>query len=218
MAPEADAPGATSGMQNTVSLSPMQDKAALDRLRNAVNRPAREAGDAAGLDPGDASFHTASNSLLAGKLAGKQAQQPADVKAGEIRHLLPELAPDADRSVFALVVEVADDKALLMSFGPLSQPATRDELSTGLDQQGLEVLSLWNAAWVPAETVAKSWKVEVEASGLLTDVQAMRSSTLAGHGVPEHLVQRVGASIEHPLDPRWEYLEQEGEVFLKMLG
>lgn len=202
----------TNDLPTTISVSPLQERAALNRLRGAVNLPS--AGNLSA-GPNDPSFHTASNRMLSSVL-GAQVEAPA-IQPGEIRHLLPGLVPDVSRSVFALVAEVREGKALLMSFGPLSRPATTDELLTGLDDHGLQVLCLWNAVWVPLGTITKSWKLDVWADELLADVKKLKESSYAGDGIPDSLTDRVGARIEHPQDPRWDYLEQEGELFVRIL-
>ena len=160
---------------------------------------------------GGAGFHAASSSMLADKL-GK-----GGVKAGEVRHLVPELVPDMDREVHVLVLDEKDDEVLVAGFTPFSVPASSEELVTGLDVEGLRVLALWNCRWLKRGTMERSWKVDVELGSLLADAVLLRGARMQDAPVPEHLQDRVGPEVVAPDDARWDYFEKGG-AYLVMVG
>ncbi len=139
------------------------------------------------------------------------------IRAGQILHLSPELTDEVTEAVFVLVAEVRDGMTLLVAFSPLSLPAARDEFLTELDDEGLRVLSAWNAYWVPLALAARSWPVELGTEPLMEDLTRYRESVLADKGVPEVLAERVGPPLEHPDDPRWTYYTQEADKLIKVV-
>jgi hypothetical protein len=139
------------------------------------------------------------------------------VAAGDVLQLSPEVTDDDVDTVFVLVTEVQAQAALLTAFSSLGVPASRDEFLTGIDEEGLRVLSPWNAYWVPLVLTRQGWPVEIDTARLMADFAAYRESVLAGQGIPEHLQQRVGPPLNHPDDPRWAYYVQEGGKLIRVV-
>ena len=143
------------------------------------------------------------------KAAGLQARQRAgeSVCPGDIRLLAPEWPSTWKRPRFLLVAEVAATRdALIIPFGPLSEPAHEGELRTRRDECGLRVLCLWNARWAPAAALESGWLIDRLPSDGLAEVAAARRAAEEGIPLTEPLGERVGPPLVHPLDPRHEYL------------
>ena len=192
------APDAAAGLEGTVSMRKRSE--AGERLWGAIDEPGG----------GGADFLTASSSMLAEKL-GK-----GGVKAGEVRHLAPELVPDMDREVFVLILEENGGEVLVAGFTPFSLPASSEELLTGVDMEGLRVLALWNCRWLKRGMVERSWKVDVELGSLAADGAALREARMKDEPVPVHLADRVGPEVVAPDDPRWDYFEKEGAYLVRI--
>lgn len=139
------------------------------------------------------------------------------VNVGDVLHLSPEVTDEDVDAVFVLVTEVRDGAALLTAFSSLGVPAAGDELLTGFDEEGLRVLSLWNAYWVPLAFAGQSWPVKLDTKFLVADLSLYRESILAGSGIPELLLERVGPPLNHPDDLRWAYYVQEGSKLIKVV-
>ena len=138
-------------------------------------------------------------------------------QVGDVLHLSPQLTDEDADPVFVLVTEVRDGAALLTAFSSLGLPAAGDELLTGIDEEGLRVLSTWNAYWVPLSLTGRSWPVPIETRGLMADFAAYRQSVHAGHGVPARMSKRIGPPLQHPDDPRWAYYVNEGNKLIRMV-
>ena len=139
--------------------------------------------------------------------------QPAleSLAPGSIHHLRPELIPDRERPIFVFVERVDQERhrLLLVPFGPFSSPAIESELATGIADESLKVLCLWNAAWVPESVLLKSWVIDQAGGPLLKDVQMMREAMAQKKALPEALQARVGDRLVHSTDDRQDYVEEE---------
>jgi hypothetical protein len=130
---------------------------------------------------------------------------------GEIRHLNPDLKPIWPRPVHVLVLSVDDSRqrALVIPFGPFTTPAFESELATGIVDESLAVLSVWNASWVPKDQVSRSWVVQQASPELLADIDKLRQTLVNKKPMPPDLLHRTGGPFLDPSDPRSEYISQE---------
>jgi hypothetical protein len=130
---------------------------------------------------------------------------------GQIRQLNPELNPTWGRSVIVLILRVDDKeaKALAVPFGEFTEPAFEGELATGLRDQSMAVLCVWNASWVRFDKLSRSWWLTDAFDDQLHDAAALYDARARREPVPAALQARTGPPILHPLDPRHDYLDAE---------
>jgi hypothetical protein len=130
---------------------------------------------------------------------------------GEIRQLNPDLKPAWLRPVIVLLLSVDAERqrVLAVPFGPLAKPAFQSELSSGIADESLAVLCVWNAVWLPMDLAARSWVVDHAADSLLTDIETLRSALANKQTPPESLITRIGPPLLHPTDPRQAYVTHE---------
>lgn len=140
-----------------------------------------------------------------------------ELNPGDVLHLAPEITGEEVDPVYVLVTESRDNSVLLVAFSSMSLPAAGDELLTGFHEEGLKVLSTWNAYWVSTAFARQSWHLKTDTEALMQDLAFYRESILKGHGIPEQLIHRVGPPLSHPDDPRWAYYVQEGNKLIKVV-
>jgi hypothetical protein len=186
-------------IQRTVGVSTL-DKSLVSALWRSIDLPGVSPAIQTGLNVAVSSVATA-----------------PQVSAGDVLHLSPEVTDEDVDSVFVLVTEVRDGAALLTAFSSLGVPAAGDELLTGFEEEGVRVLSLWNAYWVPLVLTRQGWPVQIDTKSLMVDLASYRESILAGLGIPDRLLQRVGPPLDHPDDPRWAYYVREGSKLIKVV-
>lgn len=107
---------------------------------------------------------------------------------------------------------------LVAPFGRFANPAVPGEWRTGLRSAPLRVLCLWNARVVSHQALESAWL-----SRRLTATQAARALAVwqtCADGMPLEsvLAQRIGPPLQHPLDPRHEYLQEERELLDEHFG
>ena len=133
-----------------------------------------------------------------------------DLVHGEIRLLDPWLVRDLRRPLFVAVLkEWLDGLWLVAPFGRFPSPATPGEWLTGLSQDELAVLCLWNAHTVPLEVVRQSWYINKLEPGKIEDAWTVFQHVATGKVLPAKLVSNVGPPLYHPGDPRHDYLAEE---------
>jgi hypothetical protein len=137
------------------------------------------------------------------------------IQRGEIRHMNPDLKPAWPRAVFVLVLNVDEmrKRALVIPFGPFTAPAFESELATGIGDESLSVLCVWNTHWVSKDLVGRSWVVQVAEAELLSDIDTLRQTLVNKLPLPPELQSRTGDSLLDPTDPRNEYISQEENLF-----
>lgn len=130
---------------------------------------------------------------------------------GQIRQLNPELKPVWPRSVIVLVLSVDEkgQQALVAPFSQFDQPAFDGELATGLRDESLAVLCLWNSTRVPLTALRRSWWLMDSFDDLLADADTFHTARSKREPLPATLKERLGPPIIHPLDPRHDYLDVE---------
>ncbi|MGV3659060.1 MAG: hypothetical protein ACO1TE_02715 [Prosthecobacter sp.] len=130
---------------------------------------------------------------------------------GQIRQLNPELKPAWTRTVIVLVLTVDEkgQQALVAPFSQFDQPAFDGELATGLKDESLSVLCLWNSTRIPLAALRRSWWLMDSFDDLLADADTFHAARNKREPLPATLKDRLGPPIIHPLDPRHDYLDVE---------
>lgn len=130
---------------------------------------------------------------------------------GQIRQLNPGLKSTWTRTVIVLVINVDEtgQQALVAPFSQFDQPAFDGELATGLNDESLAVLCLWNSTRVPLAALRRSWWLMDSFDDLLTDAEAFHTARNKREPLPPALKDKLGPPIIHPLDPRHDYLDVE---------
>lgn len=148
--------------------------------------------------------------------AGVRLKAEPIIRPGQVLHLPPECHAEVGRTVFALVTHVdsGHGTARVIPFGPVETPALPSELSTGIGDQALRVLCLWNAAELPLRMLERSWLVSECDAALLSDVEALQAGLEQKKEVPANLRDRVGPPLIHPDDPRHEFIYMEEQLWI----
>ncbi len=138
----------------------------------------------------------------------------ADVPAvNDIRLLHPDVAPSAVRPIHVALLDRAPSGAWLAApFSRFANPASEGEWMTGRRGAALRVLCLWNARWMPAATVLRSWRAGWltgrERAGALRALEFWRNGTSPGRAV----LAKTGLPVIHPDDPRRAYEDEEARL------
>lgn len=134
------------------------------------------------------------------------------LKPGEIRLLHPAVR-NADRPLYiAILFESARETFCIAPFGRFSEPATPGEWLTGRTTPALRVLCLWNSQEWSRQELEQSWAVDqLTADELHAALLVLRSVRHDGV-LATPLLQQTGPPLVHPLDPRWDYIEEEREL------
>lgn len=131
---------------------------------------------------------------------------------GDVLQLSTEFERDCGRRLFVYVISAVSSQVEVALFSPLSLPASREELTTELGMKGLEVLQLWNKRSLSSWLLARSWRVKEVDDSLKEDVHLMLKLGEEGGEVPDSLAKRQGGAVVSPLDVRWNYFQEEGEL------
>lgn len=134
---------------------------------------------------------------------------PAAVTAGQILLLRPFSAALAERPRYLAALARQPAGWLVAPFGRFSTPAVPGELATGRDAPPLRILCLWNAALVPQHLLERSWVTDRLTKPELSAALSLYRSIRDGEPPPRQLADRMGPPLQHPLDPRRDYLEEE---------
>jgi hypothetical protein len=141
---------------------------------------------------------------------------PADLlKEGQIVQLRPGVLPQCERPVYILIEKCDPVKRQVLAtpFSPLTIPALPSELETGIDDEALTVLALWNSQCLPVERVGKCWEVMEATPDLMAEVATVRASLARKESPPLALLPRTGPPLTDPDDPRHEYLAAEEQIW-----
>lgn len=145
------------------------------------------------------------------------AELDADVECGQIRLFSPKAPGAPARPLYVAVLAGAGDEVFLVApFSRFDEPAVPGEVLTGKNAKTLRVLCLWNARDLSAALLSLSWVVDA----LTSDEQAKfrrAYASLQAHGrVPDDIAEIAGPPLQHPADPRHEYLEQDGMTLSRL--
>lgn len=147
-----------------------------------------------------------------------------DVLIGQIRLLRPAgLELRQARPVYVLLLCMDGGAHWVAPFSRFANPAVPGEWATGVESAPLRVLCLWNARLAPVQSLQAGWPAgSLPAAGVARALEVWRH--VRDGGLREGAWQAaVGASglgppLEHPLDPRHEYLQEERELLDVHLG
>jgi hypothetical protein len=132
----------------------------------------------------------------------------ADLTPGCILLLCPTSRPLSARPRYIAILDTHhDDPKLVAPFSRFSTPATPGELDLGGESLLTRVLCVWNARL--CSMLPSGWMV-----GTLTEQERLNAlevyaSLIENKPVEAFLHDQIGPPLQHPLDPRWEYLDAE---------
>lgn len=141
----------------------------------------------------------------------------ANIKAGDIRLLSPDLTEEDSIPRYVAVIRKWDENDFLVApFSIYSIPAVQGEMQTDHDHFSLANLELWNAIIVPHITLQKSWLADKMSEKELEDAFAVFKFISSGEELPEHLAEKIGSPIFKDNDPRIEYQDSEQKIFVPL--
>ena len=141
-----------------------------------------------------------------------------DMESGQIRLLSPDISGAECRPVYLAVLNEPKPGAFLAApYSRFAEPATDGELLTGRQDSCLRVLCLWNARHVPKEVIEKSWSVDKLTDDEVSSALAVIDCITNEMALPADLKERVGSPVQHPLDPRHLYQQEEMEMMETIL-
>ena len=141
------------------------------------------------------------------------------IATGQIRLLAPRSAATSVRLLYMAVIDSPRaDQYLCIPFGRFSEPAFPGEWKTAREAMALRVLCVWNACVLPESVLARAWVVGELNEDEARAVSAVRANIDSGHGLPPAVEQATGAPMIHPVDPRWEYWDEEILWMASLLG
>jgi hypothetical protein len=149
------------------------------------------------------------------KTAGWQAPD-----IGQVRLLHPAYMDIARmRPIYVAVLRRAGETSWLVApFSRFARSAVPGELQTCLRAAPLRVLCLWNARIVNQEAMAATWLCRRIAAAQVVSALKVWLNFSEGKPLQQALVSRVGPPLEHPLDPRHDYMQEELELLDAHLG
>jgi len=131
----------------------------------------------------------------------------------EIRLLYSDSQATWRRPVYLAVLEKAmDDLFLVAPFSRFEYPALPGEFITGFEAPQLRVLSIWNAFHIRRMRLEGGWQVDRLDRDDRELALAVHAALRGERDFPLDLVDRTAPPLKHPLDPRWEYREEELEM------
>jgi hypothetical protein len=142
--------------------------------------------------------------LITGNLV---AEFDSNIAVGQIRLMRPHTE---NEPVFIAVIRIEDSGEIVcVPFGPLSEPATPDELLSGRTTPALRVLCLWNSRTLSPHLLNHSWVADELPQAELARLRQALDAWEATGRVPAELAQEAGPPLVHPEDPRRLYRTRE---------
>jgi len=153
-----------------------------------------------------------------GKGAAFGAEQAPDV--GQVRLLWPGcMDMERTRPVYVAVFrQTGGTSWMVVPFSRFANPAIPGELRTRLRVLPLRVLCVWNARDMTQEALARTWLCRRIAAALVTGGLTVWRHVSEGAALDRDLIPRVGPPLEHPLDPRHAYIQEERELLDVHIG
>jgi hypothetical protein len=139
---------------------------------------------------------------------------------GQVRLLPPVDAGGMhERPVYVLVVECAGiGQWRVAPFSRFGNPATPGEWMTGLRALPMRVLCLWNVRVVGQDMLGAAWFCRSVSAAQVGRVLVAYRQVREGLSAGAALSGRFGPPLEHPLDPRHGYLQEERALLDVSLG
>lgn len=181
----------------------------IDRALTAATEPGRAVVEAAADD-------TVSR-CRGDQISGGGGVVPA---VGQVRLLPPvEAGGTHERPVYVLVLECAGiGQWRVAPFSRFDNPATPGEWTTGLRALPMRVLCLWNARVVGQDMLGAAWFCRRVSAAQVGRALAAYRQVREGLSSGAALSGRFGPPLEHPLDPRHGYLQEERALLDVSLG
>ena len=140
------------------------------------------------------------------------------IEVDEVRLLYSDSQATWRRPVYLAVLEKGmDDLFLVAPFSRFEYPALPGEIITGFDPPQLRVLSIWNAFHIRRMRLDAGWQVDRLDRGDRELALAVYSALCGEREFPLELVDRTAPLLKHPLDPRWDYREEELEMVAALM-
>jgi hypothetical protein len=98
---------------------------------------------------------------------------------------------------------------LVAPFSRYPVPALPGEFRTSRDEPPLKTLALWNSHTMEPNALARSWLVDRLAPEDTRAARAVFRHVMFGHAIADDLLDRTGAPLAHPEDPRLAYERAE---------
>jgi len=142
--------------------------------------------------------------------AHEKGVEEAPPEAGQIRLLFPDDVETSKHLRYvAILQDTGNGKFLVAPFSRFAEPATPGGLQMNRETFLLRVLCLWNAREIPLDQIQRSWVVDQLPESEIKDMLAVHAVIVSSAELPEHLAERIGPPLAHPLDPRMDYIEEE---------
>jgi hypothetical protein len=135
---------------------------------------------------------------------------------GEVVQVDPTLNIDWRRPVFVMITESDGDPVTVMPFSPLPIPATDGELLTGFDEEGLEVLCVWNITQIPRRSLDRHLKITQADESLVNDATALLNGLQHRQQISPELRNRIGPLPIRLSDEKQNYLDLEEKLLLSL--
>ena len=128
------------------------------------------------------------------------------LSCGQVR-----LLADLKEIAYTLLLEKNSDGSFLtVPFSHYNFPATDEELALGCYAGAyLNVLQLWNARTLSAESLEKSWVCGELTQKACDGIRQFRDSLQKGNGVPAEFLARTGTPLEEDDEIRIQYIREE---------
>jgi hypothetical protein len=133
-----------------------------------------------------------------------------EIEPGAIYVLLPAARRDAAWGpVYIMAMERLENSCWrVIPFARYAVPAVPGEWSTGLMMPPLRVLCFWNAREISSECILPGAAKKLTAR-LLRELHIVYRHVFFGEKADDRLTKRLGPPIQHPADPRYDYLDEE---------
>ncbi|HBA84650.1 MAG TPA: hypothetical protein DCZ95_11195 [Verrucomicrobia bacterium] len=127
---------------------------------------------------------------------------------GSILLLCPTEPLLSARPRYIAILNIGPDGQLLVApFSRFSQPAIPGELNLGGEALLTRVLCIWNTRRVA--TLPPAWTAGMMAESERAKAMTIYANLIEKTPIPLSLKEQTGPALQHPLDPRWAYLDDE---------
>jgi len=152
-----------------------------------------------------------------GRLIRPFSEEPVP-EVNQIRLLSPSLLPGGRGPAYVAVLgNIKAGCCLVAPFSRFQTPALPYELLLRDSPAALTVLCLWNARSISTFLLSQSWCVSQLSEAELHDALAICNLADQSNSIPETLASRVGPPVCDLDDQRLEYMDEEGELWIKMV-
>lgn len=151
-------------------------------------------------------------------VSAQSAVSDIELSVGAIRHISP-INVTSDRDLYVLITEaVSEDEFEVYAFSSMPCPAFAEELLTGINSPGLEVVCLWNKAIISRDVLEESWSVAVDTEQLMADIAEISELKKQKIAIEKKYQGRLGTRLAGLSDARWDYFEEESGVLNSLIS